>query len=713
VGLFVGSQNADTNVGILDPLVNPADPLSIQISNPDAGGLQVWLGTCAPGPGPLVADAGSDTRFFDNGVSPDTTAADGKVTASLDGSRSVNRFCGQPISSYQWYMGSFSANADNCATPTLTPALPGGTTAKVGGLILCTLGPGADLVNCLQHPSPNIQTDFTEYPFTLQVIAPDGTPNPSCDEVVIRASTNLPPTATISSTTPQFCTSGGGAKRVTVLNTNGAVDSVGELIASLTLNGTCADADGQLNATNSCVWSTPLPLGPLPGPWFNPNPPTCNGPPCTTTSTTATVAEAQGFGGGGGGAACPSGNALNILLIATDDHGNQKSDTIAVAVRASRHDLALGPSPAITTAAPALQGIAQLVTVKVRNSGDFQETFNVTLQDPGGTVTPVSAQPITLASCLNLNPCPSNNSANATFNWTPTTASVHTLTGTAVTPAGVTESSTTNNVATLQVQVDLTPVLVAAVLPSSRSVKVGGVASAFGLIHNAGPVTALQCGIGPGTPPVAATFSYQTTVCATNAATGPPNTPVDIAAGQNGCFIFFFTPSAAFAPTDVQLSFDCTNANPVTPILGVNTLNLSASDNDVLDIVAVAGTILPDGIVHIPGNTGTGVFVVATSNVSVVVGGNITASADTGGVSLPVTITICETDPDTSVCTNPVTPAASATANVTAGGTNTFGIFVQGNGNITPDAATKRIFVRFRDSGNVIRGSTSVAVQTN
>ena len=146
--------------------------------------------------------------------------------------------------------------------------------------------------------------------------------------------------------------------------------------------------------------------------------------------------------------------------------------------------------------------------------------------------------------------------------------------------------------------------------------------------------------------------------------------------------------------------------------MGVNTLNLSASDNDVLDIVAVAGTINNDGIVHIPGNTGTGVFVVATSNVAAV-GGAITASADTNGVSLPVTITICETDPATSACTNPTTPAATATVNVTAGGTNTFGIFVQGNGNITPNAATKRIFVRFRDAGNVIRGSTSVAVQTN
>jgi hypothetical protein len=41
-----------------------------------------------------------------------------------------------------------------------------------------------------------------------------------------------------------------------------------------------------------------------------------------------------------------------------------------------------------------------------------------------------------------------------------------------------------------------------------------------------------------------------------------------------------------------------------------------------------------------------------------------------------------------------------------------FGIFVQGNGTVTFDPAANRIFVRFKDDGNITRGSTSVAVRT-
>ena len=142
-------------------------------------------------------------------------------------------------------------------------------------------------------------------------------------------------------------------------------------------------------------------------------------------------------------------------------------------------------------------------------------------------------------------------------------------------------------------------------------------------------------------------------------------------------------------------------------VAGVNTLLLSASSDPVPDIVALAATLSGDGIVNIPGANGTGLFVAATVNVGT--GGQITASADTGAVSLPVSITLCQTNPTTSVCL--ADPATSVTAQIDANATPTFAIFVQGNGMVPFDPANNRVFVRFKDAGRVTRGSTSVAAR--
>jgi aldose sugar dehydrogenase len=246
--------------------------------------------------------------------------------------------------------------------------------------------------------------------------------------------------------------------------------------------------------------------------------------------------------------------------------------------------------------------------------------------------------------------------------------------------------------------------LVAAVLPSNRSVQVGTTASAFATIINAGSVTATACGFSLLTS-LPAIFSYQTTNPATNQVIGSPNTPVNIAAGAAQSYVFALTPSAPIAPTDVQFSFDCTNTNPAAINTGLNTMLLSASATPVPDIVALAATLNNDGIVTL---ASTGVFAVATVNVGAT--GTITASADTGAATLPVNISLCETNPETGACISAI--GASVTTQIDANETPTFGIFVQGNGNVPFDPAANRIFVRFKDAGDVTRGSTSVAVRT-
>ena len=251
------------------------------------------------------------------------------------------------------------------------------------------------------------------------------------------------------------------------------------------------------------------------------------------------------------------------------------------------------------------------------------------------------------------------------------------------------------------------PSLVAAVLPSSRSVQVGTTATAFATIINAGSVTATACRISLLTS-LPATFSYQTTNPATNQVIGAPNTPVNITAGAAQSYVFALTPSAPIAPTDVQLSFDCTNTDPAPINTGLNTLLLSASTTPVPDIVALAVTPTNDGIVNILATNGTGALAVATVNVGAT--GTITASADTGSATLPVNISLCQTNPATGQCISGI--GSTVTTTINANATPTFGIFVQGSGNVPFDPAANRIFVRFKDGGDVTRGSTSVAART-
>ena len=253
-----------------------------------------------------------------------------------------------------------------------------------------------------------------------------------------------------------------------------------------------------------------------------------------------------------------------------------------------------------------------------------------------------------------------------------------------------------------------TPTLAAAVLPGSRSVQVGTPATAFATIINASATDAIGCSLSDALSNSPATFSYQTTDPATNALTGTANTPAPIAANGLQTFVFALTPTGPFVPTNLRINFACDGVGSVALLPGLNTLLLSGSNTPVPDVIALGGTLSGDGIVNIAGATGAGVFVVATSNVGAP--GTITLTADTGGVNLPVTLTVCETDPLTSSCKLP--PAPSVTIDIATGATPTYGIFVAASATIAFDPAFNRVTGRFTDAGGVIRGATSVAVRT-
>jgi hypothetical protein len=206
---------------------------------------------------------------------------------------------------------------------------------------------------------------------------------------------------------------------------------------------------------------------------------------------------------------------------------------------------------------------------------------------------------------------------------------------------------------------------------------------------------------------VPASFLYQTTNPATNALTGTTNAPVSIAAGKSQSFVLAFTPTAAFAPTDVSFSFDCASTGAAASVTGLNTLLLSASTTPVPDIVVESATASNDGILHITGTMGSAAFATATVNLGS--SASITVTADTGGVTLPLAITLCQTNPGSGQCL--ATPSASVSTTINTNATPTFAIFATASNAIPFAPATSRIFVRFADASGAVRGSTSVAVQ--
>lgn len=252
------------------------------------------------------------------------------------------------------------------------------------------------------------------------------------------------------------------------------------------------------------------------------------------------------------------------------------------------------------------------------------------------------------------------------------------------------------------------PQLAAAMLPSSRSVEANLSATAFATIVNPGSTPGESCTIAPTVTPTDTIFSFQTTDPATNHLTGTPNTPVTIAAGGSQTFAVALTSGVTINPTTVDFFYTCQGQLPAGLFTGVNTLGYSASPTPVPDMVALVATASGDGTLHIAGSGGIGAFAMASDNAGSA--GALTVSVNTGGVTLPLNATVCQTNPATGQCL--ASPAASIPATVAAGAQPTFSVFATATGAIPFVPGTNRIFVQFADSGGAVRGSASVAVAT-
>ncbi len=252
------------------------------------------------------------------------------------------------------------------------------------------------------------------------------------------------------------------------------------------------------------------------------------------------------------------------------------------------------------------------------------------------------------------------------------------------------------------------PNLVTAVLPYARSVKVGTQATAFMTVINAGTVEGTNCLIELAPGDFQGGFTYQATDGA-NAPTDPADTPVTIAAGAAQNFIFAVTPSTVISQKELGIQARCGEGTSSNVVTGVNSFILSSAAVDPADMLAIGVTSPAGGIVSIPGASGAAAASIATS----ALGGDatLTASADDGGLGLPLVLNVCETNSATGACL--ATPAAGVTINSVGGETRTFGLFVTATGDIPFLPGVNRIFVRFKDANGVVRGATNFAVRTD
>ena len=255
------------------------------------------------------------------------------------------------------------------------------------------------------------------------------------------------------------------------------------------------------------------------------------------------------------------------------------------------------------------------------------------------------------------------------------------------------------------------PSIRSAVLPFSRTVRIGQTATAFASVVNPASSggSATDCGLvihgaAPGE------FSYQTTDPATNAPTGTANTPVDIPAGSVQSFVFSFTRNTAFSQADIPIDAQCSNRSGTASISGVNTFRFTSTSLNVADVVALAATVGNSGFVDLSGTNQAGAFAVATANVGSLSSVIVSASSTVPASEANLTLEVCRTNAVSGACETP--RVASFSQLMQAGQTLTFAVFVRASGSVASNPSTNRVVVNFRTPGGLSLGATTVAVRS-
>ncbi len=265
-----------------------------------------------------------------------------------------------------------------------------------------------------------------------------------------------------------------------------------------------------------------------------------------------------------------------------------------------------------------------------------------------------------------------------------------------------------------------------AVLPSARSNRTSSFtdASAFMTVLNTGDAEAEFCEIrtvGPSRDIANLDFSVVNPL--TNLPlpeteqTGQFSVPTD---GAQTLVFSIDSRSLDVDPTLLDIQAVCINADAAPSVPGVNTLLYSSVDGPVADFLSTTATLDVPGVVRLPNDSGTSLFVAAVVNIGD--GDSITATpsvqlgeaiAGLEPLQNPpeVVLEVCETDPLTSECLGERAP--SVTRTLAANEVVTYTVFVRGTGVSVPFIPeTNRVFLLFSDSSGEVRGGSSVAIES-
>lgn len=244
-----------------------------------------------------------------------------------------------------------------------------------------------------------------------------------------------------------------------------------------------------------------------------------------------------------------------------------------------------------------------------------------------------------------------------------------------------------------------------ATLPHARMARVGDTVSVFATMINTSQSTLAGCGVAlKGQLPL--TFDFVKTDPTTNAAIGTQNEYFSLPPGESQSLALAFRPSGAFVNQRLDLLFDCGNSDNGLFGFDVAEVRLGASNEPVVDVVALSATATADGIVMLNDNR-HGAFVIATMNLGEATGTvNITPNSVPGIEQ----VVVCETDSTSGVCLAPAQRQLFDVA-YAPGQERTFAVFMAADRPLRHSSFERRMNVNFRTPNGDFVGSTSVAVQ--